>query len=231
MRPEHLGEFHITKGQLLNLPYDKDDGLIRASNFNPYTTRAEISAADRLWYHLEQHRNFEEFPKDSTRFDIEPDWGQGRESDQQTVVLNMRQTGILTASINLGDVLSRLGRCMVNCSCRGEMNETALKEALASLIWHRLNIEDLKSSVQRRSVKPIIADRGSGVGGGFIIDASQCPEALVYVLGILKADAIVVTEGCLVCAIKQVPKSEPTVVVVVAGPKLDDGNALVSSTR
>ncbi|KAK4200377.1 hypothetical protein QBC40DRAFT_326871 [Triangularia verruculosa] len=227
IRPEHLGEFHIVRGQLLNFPYDKDDGLIRASNFSSYPVEVRVDVVNERWDD-EHDRNREQFPMDTTRFDIEPDWGPGKEADQQTVVLNMRRTGILAASINLRTVLSRLGRCVINCSCGGSIDAAALKEDLYS--WQRLSLKDLEAFVRRGTPKRRLADV-TKAHENFIIDASQCPEALVYVLGVLHANVIIVTQKCLACAIKHKPDAE-NAVVVIAGHHINEReNSLVLGRR
>ncbi|RYP56084.1 hypothetical protein DL771_012147 [Monosporascus sp. 5C6A] len=218
IRPESLGFFHITRGQLLNLPCD-NQGFVRGSTFLPHAVQIRVGNDEQDNVEC-LYRSSEEFPTESTRFDIEPCW----DDNSPTVILRMRQMGLALASLNIGRVLERLSRCVATCSCGNRRNEAKVP---VTEKWYRLLIRDLKS-YSFDGLRPGQLANLRREDKNFLIDASQSVEALVYVLGIIDAHRIIIARDCLECAYKAYTQKRTNERVVIVIPH---GNTLVKDTE
>ncbi|KAK3983800.1 hypothetical protein QBC44DRAFT_391434 [Cladorrhinum sp. PSN332] len=221
INPQSLSVFHITRGQLLNLPCD-ERGYVKGSTFLPYSVT--INEALSWTYERRLYRTKDStFDSKSTRLDVEPCW----DDDTRTVILSMRQMGKRVASLNLGRVLQRMSRCVVTCSdsCERRSNEAALPSGQGGW-WYRLYIASLRPN--NLKLKPGQQAKLKRNGRSFLIDASQCQEAFVYVLGIIDTDRIVIAQDCLECAFKTTPPTRTNESTVIVIPP---GNSLVKDTR
>lgn len=135
----------------------------------------------------------------------------------------MRQGGISVASLNIGRILERRSRCVVVCTCRGYSNEASVPLADK---WYRLHIQDLASyNVGGIKSGKLAALNRDSSKRNFLIDASRCEEALVYVLGIIDVQALIIAEECLSCAYqyyKEKKWSNGVAIVIPHGNKLKE---------
>ena len=218
VRPEALGYFHISRGQLLNLPVD-NEGFVRGSTYLPFSTQIRLGSDDQD--NVETlYRNPGDFPVESTRLDVEPCW----EEEPLTVVLKIRQMGVPVASLNIGQVLERRSRSVIKCSCRKYSNEVAVP---ITEKWYHLLIQDLKS-YSFGDMKPGKLANLKREDRNFLIDASQSEDALIYVLGIIDAHRIIIAQECLECAYQHYLRTGDNQRVVIVIPH---SNAMVEDTE
>ncbi|KAJ0106937.1 hypothetical protein J7T55_011032 [Diaporthe amygdali] len=110
----------------------------------------------------------------------------------------MRQGGIVVGSLNIGRDLRRRGHNIGVCTCGARSNEASvpLKEK-----WCRLQVGDLPhyhiGGAKPGSLANLSQDTSKR---NFLIDASRCEEALVYVFGIIDVNKVIVAQECLECA-------------------------------
>jgi hypothetical protein len=136
IRPEALGYFHISRGQLLTLPVD-EHGLVRASTYLPLAAQIRLGSNDQD--DMESlHRSSRDVSEELIRLDAEPCW----EEDPRTVVLKIRRIGVAVASLNISVILQRRSRNIVACSCGRNSNEVTVP---TSENWYHLLIADLSS--------------------------------------------------------------------------------------
>lgn len=208
IRPGALGYFHIGRGQLLTLPLDKN-GLIRTSEYRPIKAKIRVGSSEQEMRSL--YRSSHETPEAGVRLDVEPCW----EGDEQAVILRWRRSGLAIASLNISLVLQRLSRNIVPCSCGGFSNEVT---PLQSENWYHLRIADLSSYAIEDNRPGKLADLKKA-DLNFLIDASQSEEVLIYVLGIVDANRVIIAKECLNCAYqyhtKKKKASSPRSVIVI----------------
>ncbi|KAJ4290917.1 hypothetical protein N0V90_010113 [Kalmusia sp. IMI 367209] len=216
---ESLGYFHISRGQALNLP-TYDDGFVYASAYLPFAAQIENESLERRDA-TKLYCNPGPFPVDSTRLDVEPCW----EDDSRTIVLAMRQKGVMIASLNLEKILNRLEKCVTRCKCSKYSNEIAVP---ATEQWCHLPIGNLSKYAVRGTKPGSIAGLGEGIGKRFLIDGSHSTEALAYVLGIVGADQIFIAQECLECAYRLCRRIHPDRSTAIIIPY---GNIMVEDTK
>ncbi|KAK4197925.1 hypothetical protein QBC40DRAFT_341641 [Triangularia verruculosa] len=188
-----LGIFHITRGQLLNIPYDSQGYLRGPTDLRP---------SERL----QAEKNYNWIPlrsldiptnglntQTSLRFDVEPYW----EGDPRTIILKVRETGVPIASVYMMQVIHRLATMNMDCECSTSQSRVEVPE---NEQWLRLSIQDLRVYASK-GIKPgKLVDLRTG-RRNVMIDASEGPEALAYVLGIIDAHQIkIAPSGCIRCA-------------------------------
>ncbi|KAI0427513.1 hypothetical protein F5Y09DRAFT_344621 [Xylaria sp. FL1042] len=212
IRPDALGYVYISRGQLLNLPHD-DRGLVRGSTFLPFTTQVRLGRTDRSDVET-LHRDQCNFPSEYTRMEVEPCW----EKNPQEVILKMRQMGAAVASLNIGRVLERRSRNIIKCSCQRYSNQASVPIAEK---WYRLDIDDLKSYRAADMSPGKLVDLQSEKMN-FLIDASSSEDALVYVLGIVDAQRIVIAEECLECAYDCNRGAHSVVIIIPHNNKMEE---------
>lgn len=94
--------------------------------------------------------------------------------------------------------MERRSRDVIACKCGKNSNEEVVPLADK---WYHLFIKDLKSYSIVGIIPGELADlKKDSMQRKFLIDASRCEEALVYTLGIIDVQDIIIAKECLDCA-------------------------------
>ena len=157
-----IAYFHIQRGQILNFPLT-EDGLIQASNYAGESFPTEIHPD---WELRTLSLPATVSPNIPLRADFEPCW----EADPRTVVIRVRKSGVIVATLNATRVIDTLLNFKATCNCRTPSSSAA--EFPAEDGWRYLDAQGIlttciKTSGQqpkfRAKPKTLIDCRGSDI--------------------------------------------------------------------
>ncbi|KAL9622772.1 MAG: hypothetical protein Q9160_002891 [Pyrenula sp. 1 TL-2023] len=210
--PQARVQFHVRRGQILNLPLTSE-GYIQASHHLGQATRfrPEPQPGTGLLHRFEPS-----IPEETLRIDVEPCW----EADPCTVVFRVRDMGRLVAALNIKVILDMLSWSIIDCHCPKALDAVTVPIADR---WQHVSINQLMQTASNGMSRKR-ADLNVS-GEKFLIDASRSDSATLFALGIVRARSLGIAKDCMECARRWGSNNEKLfsgVTILIASSELEE---------